>query len=490
MAKNSLERYRGSLALLTDLYQLTMSEGYWKVGLAEREAVFHLHFRKPPFKGGYAVCAGLEDVISWVSQLQFTDEDISYLSQLRGAKGGLLFEKSFLDYLANIRFSGDIDAMEEGTIAFAYEPLIRVKAPLLQCQLLETALLNLINFPTLIATKAARIATAAQGEPILEFGIRRAQGVDGALTASRAAYIGGCSATSNVLAGMHYGIPVSGTQAHSWVMAHDDELTAFEAFAKAHPNNTLLLVDTYDTLRGVERAIQVAKELREKGFCFLGIRLDSGDLAYLSCKSRKMLDEAGFESAVIVGSNDLDEWLIADLKRQGAKIAVWGVGTSLVTGKDQAALDGVYKLSAIRDEEGLWVDKLKLSEQLVKVTNPGILQVRRFKGSEGYAADAIYDIRSPIKEAGWLIDPFDATKQKQIQPDWGGQDLLKPIFKSGKLVFDAPSLEQIRQKVKEELALFYDGIKRFIHPHQYTVGMEPSLYEKKAQLIKKNRSSS
>lgn len=482
-----LSRYRPSLALLTDLYQLTMAEGYWKQQLAEREAVFHLHFRRNPFGGGYALCAGLEDLMSWVERFHFASEDLTYLSSLENERGGPLFDRGFLDHLASVRFTGQIDGIPEGRAVFPYEPLVRVQAPLLEAQLLETPLLTLINFPTLIATKAARLATAAQGEPVLEFGLRRAQGIDGGLTASRSAYIGGCDATSNMLAGQLFGIPVRGTHAHSWVMAFENELEAFEAFAKAHPDNTLLLVDTYDTLQGVHRAIEVAKKLRAEGHRFLGIRLDSGDLAYLSHQSRQLLDAAGFADAAIVASNELDELLITDLKRQGAKVAIWGVGTSLATGKGQSALDGVYKLSALRNERGEWVDKIKLSEQMVKVTNPGLLQVRRYSHRESYVADLLYDIRQEPARGSWMVDPFDPTRQKRIDPEWEEEELLIPLFRHGQPVYHSPPLREIRQRAQRELLRFHGSIKRFVYPHQYAVGMEQSLYEKKIALIRKLR---
>ena len=344
--------YKESLALLTDLYQLTMSYGYWKTGLDRKEAVYHLFFRRAPFQGGFTVAAGLEAAIDYLENFHFDESDLHYLADLKNSEGGRSFPDDFLDYLFNLKFSCDVDAMPEGTIAFPYEPLLRIKGPLIQCQILESPLLNLINFPTLIATKAARIRIAAKDDQIIEFGLRRAQGIDGSITASRAAYIGGCSATSNVLAGKLFGIPVRGTHSHSWVMVFDDELESFQTLAENMPANSVFLVDTYDSLEGVKKAIQVGKWLKKKGKTLKGIRLDSGDLAYLSIKSREMLDKAGFPDAAIVASNELDETLISDLKRQGAQVGVWGVGTNLVTSKDQPALDGVYKLSALRDPGG------------------------------------------------------------------------------------------------------------------------------------------
>ena len=316
MKKNTHEHkiYNESLALLTDLYQLAMSYGYWKTGLDKKEAVFHLFFRRAPFQGGFTVAAGLEAVIKFLEIFHFDESDLKYLASLENGEGEHAFPDDFLDYLSQLRFSCDIDAMPEGSIAFPYEPLLRIKGPLIQCQILESPLLNLINFPSLIATKAARIRIAAKDDPILEFGLRRAQGIDGSLTASRAAYIGGCNATSNVLAGKLFGIPVKGTHSHSWVMVFDDELKSFQTIAENMPANTVFLVDTYDSLEGVKKAIEVGKWLRSQGKTLKGIRLDSGDLAWLSIKSRKMLDEAGFRDAVIVASNELDEILISDLK--------------------------------------------------------------------------------------------------------------------------------------------------------------------------------
>ncbi len=479
--------YGTSLGLLTDLYQLTMAQGYFSENLTDKEAVFHLFFRRMPFQGGFAITAGLQHVIEWIENFKVSSDDVRYLSTLKGAEGSPLFTEAFLDYFSQLRFTGNIEALPEGSVAFSHHPLIRVQAPLIQAQLLETPLLNLVNFASLIATKAARVCLAAQGEPILEFGIRRAQGVDGAMTASRSAYIGGCSATSNVLAGKIYGIPVKGTHAHSWVMAFETELEAFEAYARAMPENALFLVDTYASLKGVENAILVAKKMRDMGKRFLGIRLDSGDLAYLSIQSRAMLDAAGFPDAVIVASNELDEILISELKRQGAKINVWGVGTNLVTAGNQPALDGVYKLSALRDPGGEWEDKIKLSEQLVKVTTPGILQSRRYKKNGENVADALYDIRQEPRSGGMIIDPFDPTRQIIIDPSWTYEDLLKPIFKEGKNVYKQPSLEEIRRETSRNLSQFNLGIKRFYNPHVYTRGLESSLYFKKLDLIKRIR---
>ena len=472
-----------SLALLTDLYQLTMSYGYWKAGLDKKEAVFHLFFRKRPFHGGFTITAGLEAVIDYLKNFRFDPNDLAYLATLKGADNEPLFEPAFFEYLANMKFTCSVDAVPEGNVVFPYEPLIRVQGPLIQCQLLESPLLNLVNFPTLIATKAARICIAANGDPVFEFGLRRAQGIDGSLTASRAAYIGGCEGTSNVLAGKMFGIPVRGTHSHSWIMVFDDEKEAFQTYAEQLPNNCIFLVDTYNTIEGVKKAIEVGLWLKKRGKKMLGIRLDSGDLAYLSIKSRAMLDEAGFQEAVILASNELDETIISELKRQGAQIGVWGVGTNLVTAGNQPALDGVYKLSAIRDPGETWKYKLKLSEQMVKISNPGILQIKRYTGNEGYITDAIYDTSMGINNNGSIIDPFDSTRQKSINNHWTSKDLLIPIFRDGECVYELPSLQEIRANTQKELAHFHSGIKRFINPHEYIVGMEKSLYDLKLKLI-------
>lgn len=481
--------YNTSLALLTDLYELTMAYGYWKSAMSDHEAVFHVCFRRKPFNGGFAISSGLHAVIAFLQDFHFTATDLQYLATLKTADGSPLFEKDFLTYLEQLRFTCDVDAVVEGDIVFPYQPLIRVQGPLLLCQLIESALLNLTNFSTLISTKAARMTLAAKGEPVFEFGLRRAQGVDGAMTASRAAYIGGCTATSNVLAGKVWGIPVSGTMAHSWVMAFDSEIEAFKTFAQAMPHNCVFLVDTFDSLEGVKKAIEIGKWLQEQGKTFVGIRLDSGDLAYLSIESRKLLDAAGFTSATILASNELDETLIGDLKAQGAQISVWGVGTHLVTGSTQPALDGVYKLSAIRkNKDYKWDYKLKLSEQMTKVSNPGILQVRRYyHPTMGYSGDAIYDIHLDLKGGCVIVDPFDKTRRKKLGDNLESRDLLQPIFRKGKLVYKEPSLVEIQAYAKSELNKFDKSIKRFYNPHTYPVGLEKSLYELKIALVEKIR---
>ncbi len=480
---------RQSLALLTDLYELTMAYGYWKLGRSEREATFHLSFRKPPFAGGYAVTAGCGPVIEFLRTFMFEASDIDYLASLTGNDGRLLFAQDFLTYLAELRLTCDVDAIPEGTVVFSQEPLVRVRGPILQCQILETALLNTMNFQSLIATKAARICSATQGQPVLEFGLRRAQGVDGGLAASRAAYIGGCAATSNVLAGKLYGIPVRGTHAHSWVMSFDTEAESFDGYADVLPNNCVFLVDTYDTLQGVRRAVEAGKRLRQKGHEMVGIRLDSGDLAYLSIQAREILDEAGFPHAVIVASNDLDERIIENLKAQDAKISVWGVGTKLATAYDQPALGGVYKLSALKDEDGQWQPKIKLSEQAVKTTIPGILQVRRFEDDEGLVGDMIYDELRGLDERCVIVDFKDPTRHKSLPGDAQATDLLVPMMRNGTVVAEPEDLETIRVRAQSQLARLHPAIRRFLNPHEYPVGIDIGLHEFRDKMIRDARQS-
>lgn len=476
--------YRSSLTLLTDLYQITMAYGYWKSGRGDDEAVFNLSFRENPFNGGYTIACGLSYVIDYLTDLRFDETDIAYLGTLQGNDQKPLFEKEFLNYLRRLEFKLDLDAIPEGTAVFAHEPLIRVKGSVLACQLIESPLLNIVNFQTLIATKSARICQAAQGEPVVEFGLRRAQGVDGSLSASRAAYIGGCTATSNVLAGKLFGIPVKGTHAHSWVMCFDDELSAFDTYARALPNNCIFLVDTYDTLEGVRNAIQAGKNLRKAGHEMLGVRLDSGDLAYLSIEARKMLDEAGFPKVSIVATNDLDEHLISSLKQQNATIAVCGVGTKLVTAYDQPALGGIYKLSAIRRDGGDWQYKIKLSEQSLKTSTPGILQVRRFRDANGYVADMIYDALLGAPDKPIIIDPLDSLRRKELDSSkLEHEDLLVPVFRNGSQVYKSPPLDEIRKRTISQLKNFHHGVRRLVHPHSYPAGLEQRLHELKMKLI-------
>lgn len=415
--------------LLTDLYQLTMGYGYFKHGLAEREAVFHLFYRRAPFGGHAAIAAGIEPAIAYLESLHFSQAELAYLATIPGADGNPIFDRAFLDYLRDLEWNLTVDAVPEGDIALPHEPILRVRGPLFQCQLVETALLNIVNFQTLIATKAARICAAAGDDPVIEFGLRRAQGPDGGLSASRAAYIGGCSATSNVLAGMRHDLPVKGTHAHSWVMCFDSEPEAFDTYADALPNNVVLLVDTYDSIQGVKNAIATGKKLRERGHALLGVRLDSGDLAQLSIAARQLLDDAGFHDTNIVASNDLDEHAVRALKAAGAKIDIWGIGTKLATAADQPALGGVYKLGAIRDADGHWQYRVKLSDDLVKVSNPGLLQVARQRDSSGHiTADTLYNEADPNSNPPT------------------GTPLLVPVLKRGKRVTPAEPIAATRQR--------------------------------------------
>ena len=460
-----------------------MCYGYWKKGIHQKLSSFNLFFRNNPFKGAYSVSCGLDYVINYLNNLKFSKDDISYLSNLKTENGKKLFENKFLEFLKEFRFECDLDAIEEGRIVFPNEPLLRITGPLYQCQLLETALVNIINFQSLIATKSSRMYLVAKGDPILEFGLRRAQGIDGALSASRASYIGGCSKTSNVLAGKLFDIPVSGTHSHSWVLSFDSEEEAFRSYAEVMPDNCVLLVDTYDTLEGVINAIKIGKELKEKGKSLIGIRIDSGDLSYLSKKARKLLDKEDLQDVKIVASNDLDEFLITSLKYQKSKISVWGIGTKLITAYDNPSLGAVYKLSAVQDKKGQWVNKLKLSEQKIKINNPGIHQVRRFFRNDKFLGDMIYDINYKANSR-IMIDPNDSTKSKKfLNSNIKHEDLLKSIFKKGKLVYKSDSIHKIRGKLIKDLDYLDNTHKRLENPHNYPVGLDKSLYEEKNKMI-------
>ncbi len=475
--------YGDSLCLATDLYQLTMAYGYWKAGLAEREAVFHLFFRRNPFRGGYAVACGLEPAVEYLSGFGFRDGDLDYLAGIPGNDGAPLFDPAFLDYLRDVRPALTVDAVAEGTVMFPHEPLVRVRGPLLQCQIVETPLLNAINFQTLVATKAARMVQSARGEPVIDFGLRRAQGFDGGVSASRAAYIGGCAATSNLLAGKLYGIPVKGTHAHSWVMCFPDEMTSFRAYADAMPNNCVFLVDTYDTLDGVHRAVEVGRSLRAAGHEMVGVRLDSGDLAHLSVQARRILDDAGFADAAIIASNDLDEHIIASLKEQGAAIGVWGVGTKLVTGGDQAALGGVYKLSAIQDADGAWQHKVKLSENAIKISNPGIQQVRRYLRAGTMVGDVIWDEQAGLSGDEHSFDIDDPTRARAVPRHDERVDLLQPVIRDGALVGTLPPLAAVRANAAAQVARLNVRTRRLLNPEIYRVGLDRHLHDRKLRLI-------
>lgn len=470
-----------NLTMLTDLYQLTMVYGYFKTGMGNNEAVFDLFYRRNPCGNGFAIAAGLEQTIDYIQNLHFSGEDIDYLRELG------LFDDQFLEFLREFRFTGEIYAVPEGTIVFPNEPLIRVKAPVIEGQLIETGMLNIINHQTLIATKASRVCRAAQDGSVLEFGLRRAQGPDAGIYGARAAIIGGCDATSNVMAGKLFGIPVRGTHAHSWIMSFPSELEAFRAYAEVFPDDCVLLVDTYDTLNiGMPNAIKVGLELKERGYDLAGIRLDSGDLAYLSKRARQMLDEAGLTKTKIVASGDLEEHIIWDLKVQGAKIDIWGVGTNLITSYDCPALGGVYKLCA-EEENGQLVPKIKISENLEKITNPGYKKVVRLYGkSNGKAVgdlimfnDEEIDPSKPLL----MFDPIEIWKRKTVT-EFTVRELLVPIFEKGKLIYQCPSLQEIKEYCKGELDSFWDEYKRLKNPHGYHVDLSQRLYNTKKQLLK------
>jgi nicotinate phosphoribosyltransferase len=481
--------YRPSLATLTDLYELTMGAGYQSAGVADREAVFALSFRTLPFGGGYAVAAGLDDALAILENLHFDTADIEYLRRLNRPAGAPLFGPEFIDHLAALRFTCDVDAIPEGTVVFANEPLLRVRGPLLQAQLVESVLLTVVGFQTLVATKAARVVEAAGGAPVLEFGLRRAQGLDGAISAARAAYIGGVAATSNVLAGRLFGIPVRGTHAHSWVQVFGDEQRAFDAYADAQPDNVTLLVDTYDSLVGVEHAIVTGRRIRSTGGTLAGIRLDSGDLAYLSIEARRMLDDAGFTDTKIVASNDLDEHTIASLREQGARIDVWGVGTRLDTCYDQPALGAIYKLSAICDPETGWRYPVKLSEHSSKISIPGVLGVRRYFDATGrFRADMIYDEDLPAPADGAaIVDPADALHMRVIDPSWATEDLVLPVLRKGARLAEPPSLEAARARAQAQIHNLHPAIRRLLNPHIYPVGLEMRLHERRSALVLERR---
>ncbi len=471
--------------LLTDLYQLTMMQGYHKTGISQQQVVFDMFYRSNPYDSSYAVAAGLQQAIEYIKNIRFGEEEIAYLKSLD------LFSDDFLEYLANFHFTGDMYAIPEGTVVFPMEPIVRIQAPIIEAQLLETALLNIINHQSLIATKASRVAWAAQGDGIMEFGLRRAQGPDAGTYGARAAVIGGCTGTSNVLAGQLFDIPVKGTHAHSWVMSFPDELTAFREYAKLFPHNCILLVDTYDTLHsGIPNAIQVFQELREQGIepKLLGIRLDSGDLAYLSKKARKMLDEAGFPHAIISASGDLDEYVIRDLKLQGAEITLWGVGTRLITSQDCPSFGGVYKLSAHIMEDGHMIPKMKISENPAKVTNPGVKKIFRIydKETKKIKADLITLQEEEINTTQplTLFDPENTWKKMTLAPHtYEVRELLVPIFLKGECIYDSPHTMDIRTYCQEELSTLWEECRRFHRPHTIPVDLSEKLYHLRHSMI-------
>ncbi len=476
-----------NLTLLTDLYQLTMMNGYLNHGKTDEIAIFDVFFRQNNMIT-YSLACGLEQVVDYILNLRFTEEEIEYL------KGLNIFSQNFLDYLRSFKFTGDIYAVPEGTVVFPGEPIITVKAPIIEAQLIETAILNMVNFQTLIATKAAKVCSAAKGDVVMEFGLRRAQAPDAGIYGARAAVIGGCNSTSNVLAGKMFDIPVAGTHAHSWVMNFKDEYTAFMEYAKTYPDNALLLVDTYDTLnQGVPNAIKVFDYLSKNGHKPKGIRLDSGDLAYLSKKARKMLDDAGYPDTIICASGDLDEYSISSLKSQGAKINSWGVGTKLITSADMPALGGVYKLAAVIDKDGNETPKIKLSENVVKITNPGFKNIYRVydKATGKAEADCIF-LRSEqeIDQTKPLVLTHQTDRWKKITfENYEVRKLQVDVIKNGKLVYELPSLKQIKEYTCQELESFWDEYKRLDKPHLYKVDLSDNLYELKSSMLDKIRAT-
>lgn len=479
-----------SKALATDLYQLTMAQGYFRTGLTERQAIFHMFYRSPPFGGRYVVAAGQDSFAYWLENYRFSSEDIAFLASLLCKDGNPLFKPDFLDYLSGWKFRGSIEAVPEGTIIFPHEPILRVRAPLLDAQLIETTLLALINFQTLIATKASRLRLAAGDDEVLEFGLRRAHGLNGGLSGSRAAFIGGIDATSNVLAAARFGIPVRGTHAHSWIMAFDSEPEAFDAYIDLYPHNSVLLVDTYNTLEGVRNAIEAGRKLRKRGADLMGVRLDSGDLAYLSTKARQLLDENGFQNTRIVASNDLDERLIASLKSQGAPITTWGVGTKLATAYDEPALGGVYKLAAIENVDGETVERIKLSEQAGKTSLPGSLDIARLAHGDVNVGDVIFDtlMEEPPgtdEKVITIISPEDPWKRKLISTkDLRIHLLMKPFFKDGVRVDERETVTAMRERTLANLGAFDKAIFRFDNPHVYPAGLSQELFDHREMMRK------
>lgn len=474
-----------NLTMLTDLYQLTMMQGYYKYGKTDKVSVFDLFFRENPFHAAFSVTAGLDQLIEYIKNLHFSYDDIAYLESTG------IFEEDFLKYLRGFRFSGEIYAIPEGSVVFPGEPLVRVKAPLIEAQLIETTMLCLINHQSLIATKSVRVNWAAKGDPVMEFGLRRAQGPDAGTLGARAAVIGGCVGTSNVWCAQKFGVSPKGTHAHSWVMSFDSEIEAFRAYAKLFPDMCILLVDTYDTLgSGVPNAIKVFQEMKEAGIKskMYGIRLDSGDLAYLSKEAKKMLDEAGFEDAIISASSDLDEFLIRDLKLQGSKISLWGVGTKMITAQDNPSFGGVYKLAAEETEEGKLRAKIKLSDNPAKVTNPGYKKVLRIydKATGMMKADLIaleeevYDENEELT----IFDPNNTWKRMTFK---GGsytlREMLVPVFIDGKCVYNSPSVNQIRDYCKEEVGKLWPESRRLVNAQTIPVDLSQPLYDLKHEML-------
>ncbi len=474
-----------NLTMLCDFYELTMGNGYFEKGYAQRITYFDLFFRRCPDGGGFAIAAGLEQIIDYIENLHFSAEDIEYL---RGRK---LFSEEFLQYLAAFKFTGDIWAVPEGTPIFPHEPIITVKAPAIEAQLIETFLLLSINHQSLIATKANRVVRAAQGRTVLEFGSRRAQGADAAILGSRAAYIGGCDGTACTISDQLYGVYAGGTMAHAWVQMFDTEYEAFKAYCEIYPENATLLVDTYNTLKsGVPNAIRVFNEvLKPRGITKCGIRLDSGDMAYLTQKARKMLDDAGWTECKISVSNSLDEYIIQDLLRQGAKIDMFGVGERLITARSEPVFGGVYKLAAVEQADGTITPKIKISENVGKITNPHFKKLYRFFGNDTGKAIAdylcVYDETVDDSKDLEIFDPEATWKTKTVY-NFTAKELQVPIFKNGELVYKCPSLREVRQYCMEQVDMLWDEVKRFDNPHTYYVDLSQKLWDIKYGLLKHN----
>ncbi len=473
-----------NLTMLTDLYQLTMMNGYYKKGVENDTAVFDVFFRKNVCEGGYTIVCGIEEIVHYINNLSFNEHDLDYLRSLN------LFDEDFIGFLRNFKFTGDIYAVEDGSVMFPGEPIIVVKAPLYQAQLVETAILSIVNFMTLIATKASRVCNAAGGDPVLEFGLRRAQGPEAGLYGAKAAIIGGCTGTSNVLTGKMFEVPVAGTHAHSWVQKFDSELEAFRAYAQTYPDSCLLLIDTYNVLEsGIKNALIVFDELRAKGFEPIGVRLDSGDLTYLSKEVRKILDDAGYPNAKITASNDLDEYTIISLKQEGAAIDSWGVGTKLITSYDYPSLGGVYKLAATTNREGILEPKIKISENPEKINNPGFKKVVRiYNKNEKCEADLIMLDDETIDETKPLeiFDPV-YTWKRRVYENYTIRELLKPLFLEGKLVRERKSVYEVKEYAKKELSSMWDQYKRIKNPHIYKVDLSQKLWDMKNDLIASKR---
>ena len=474
-----------NLTMLCDYYELTMSQGYFATGYCDRIAYFDLFFRQCPDGGGFAIAAGLEQIIQYVQELHFGPEDIEYL------RGRNMFSEEFLQYLADFKFTGDIWAVPEGTPIFPNEPIITVRAPAIQAQLVETYMLLCINHQSLIATKSNRIVRAAEGRTVLEFGSRRAQGADAAILGARAAYIGGCHGTACTISDQLFGVKAGGTMAHAWVQMFDSEYEAFKAYAQMYPHNAVLLVDTYNTLKsGVPNAIRVFNEvLKPMGITKCGIRLDSGDMAYLTQQARIMLDEAGWTECSISVSNSLDEYIIRDILRQGAKIDLFGVGERLITAKSEPVFGGVYKLAAVEEPDGTIVPKIKISENVIKITNPHYKKLYRFYAKDTGKAIADYltvydEIVDDTKDME-ICDPEATWKTKQVY-NFSAKELQVPIFKGGQLVYKLPSLEEIRAYCKEQVDTLWDEVKRFDNPQTYYVDLSQKLWDVKYGLLKRN----